>query len=145
MKIIIVVGLFFPQHKLRTMTITIEQLIQNNILIAEFMGCKKLDNGKYEVDEHPYEEHWQGNECDYAPEYMCYDARWEWIMPVVEKIESLKEDFINGNLLLESIGNHAKFIIDDGTRIFTDNIGGSKLEAIYNAVVQFINWYNENK
>ena len=38
----------------------------------------------------------------------------------------------------------AKFIFDDGCRFLNDCMGETKIEAVYNAVVTFIEWYNKN-
>jgi hypothetical protein len=74
---------------------------------------------------------------------MGYDTSWDWLIPVVEKIETID---INGEMvILEAIGKRAKFILEFGCRILPDNEGRSKIEATYKAVVEFIKWYNENK
>ncbi len=59
----------------------------------------------------------------------AYDTSWDWLMPVVEKIEGL------GYFYSDS----------DGERIQVTNIQGkSKIEATYKAVVEFIKWYNHD-
>jgi len=62
-----------------------------------------------------------------------YHSSWDWLMPVVEKIESLRDP--NGNAY--------RFTIDmcnaqiEGTTI--EVLGGAyKLDTVYKAVVQFI-------
>ena len=79
---------------------------------------------------------------------------WESIMKVVEKIESLgyrtlteNECFMITKSKLSSFDVRSK---DDYNTIFSDNYeinhyGGSKKENVYNACVEFIKWYNENK
>jgi hypothetical protein len=90
----------------------------NNKLIAEFMGMNYGD----------------------PIESMEYHTSWDWLMPVVEKIEGLRD----------SKGNAYRFIIDmcnaqiEGANI--EILGGAfKLETTYKAVVEFIKWYNEQK
>ena len=72
-----------------------------------------------------------------------YHENWNELMQVVERIEETEIE--NNILMLESIGNMAKFIFDDGCRFLSDCIGETKIEAVYNACLEFIKWYNENK
>ena len=109
--------------------------MKNNKLIAEFMGLttevfnsgnlnyyfKEFNSGAW------YEEH-----------ELSYNFSWDWLIPVVEKIESLRD--VNGNAY--------RFTIDmcnaqiEGTNI--EILGGAfKLNTTYDAVVQFINQYNK--
>jgi len=69
-----------------------------------------------------------------------YKYSWDWLMPVVEKIEGLRD----------SKGNAYRFSIDmcnaqiEGANI--EILGGAfKLDTTYKAVVEFIKWYNEQK
>lgn len=108
--------------------------MKDNKLIAEFMGLPKVA-------------------CNIGTSYGCitegymhprvdvpvttngmqYKYSWDWLMPVVEKIESL----------IDSNGNAYRFTIDmcnakiEGTRI--EILGDAyKLDATYKAIVQFI-------
>jgi len=74
----------------------------------------------------------------YEEQELSYNVSWDWLMPVVEKIESLRD--VNGNAY--------RFTIDmcnaqiEGTNI--EILGGAfKLNTTYDAVVQFINQYNK--
>ena len=66
-----------------------------------------------------------------------YYTSWKWLMPVVDKIESLKD----------TNGNAYRFTIDmcnaqiEGTPIEVSG-GSYKRDATYKAVVEFIKWYN---
>jgi hypothetical protein len=106
---------------------------ENNKLIAEFMG---YDRG--------------------VSELMGYDTSWDWLMPVVEKIESLGVKFwVKGNTCRVYI-NRELAELDSNVEwngISTEFEGfffiyfeeKTKKEATYKAVVEFIKWYNENK
>lgn len=101
--------------------------MNNNKLIAEFMG--------YEV---------KHGKC-YSPKYndgtiapMQFHKSWDWLMPVVERIESHTDNK----------GDAYRFTIDmcnthiEGTGIET--IGASKkFDAVYQSVVEFIKEYNK--
>jgi hypothetical protein len=96
---------------------------ENNKLIAEFMNSKvTIDtyfiNGMYLTT----------NETD-----LKYHSDWNWIFEVVEKIEKIGgvQIFING-ISCE--------IIFRGKVISKHS--NSKIEAVYNACIEFITWYN---
>ena len=111
----------------------------NNKLIAEFIGYKEYVNeGAIQL--------YIKDKVVKSIGQLDFHSDWSWLMQVVEKIESLTDINSNGCfVLLESIGFNAKFIFDDGTRILKDSKGETKIEAVYNACVEFIKWYNENK
>ena len=100
--------------------------MENNILIAKFMTLQE-NKGSYYF---PKNDEWIPNV------ELEYDTSWNWLMPVVEKIESLRD--VNGNAY--------RFTIDmcnaqiEGTNI--EIIGGSyKRDTTYKAVIQFIKNY----
>ena len=74
----------------------------------------------------------------YEIQDLKFHSDWNWIMEVVEKIESLKgikqfhivenSCYMNGGLIVGS---------------FQNPLG--KKEAVVQAIWQFINWYNEQK
>jgi len=92
--------------------------MNNNKLIAEFMG--------YEV--HPVYEDERHD--------LQYHTSWDWLMPVVEKIESLRDANEDAYRFTIDMCN-AKI---EGTHI--EIIGGSyKLNTTYQAVIEFIKNY----
>jgi len=111
---------------------------ENNKLIAEFMGLPKVDcniGTSYgyitEGYMHPKVD------VPVTTLGMQYKYSWDWLMPVVEKIEGLRD----------SNGNAYRFTIDmcnaqiEGTNI--EILGGRfKLDTTYDAVVEFINQLN---
>lgn len=80
---------------------------------------------------------------DKSFEQIAFSYNYNWLMFLVCEIEKIKIDC--NSIILESIGNNAKFIFDDGCRFLKDNKGETKREAIYKACVEFIKWYNEQK
>lgn len=100
-------------------------ITESNKLIAEFMGEIDLKNGRGE---------WYSEN----PDALKYTESWDWLMPVVEKIESLDVTVeIEGhNCMISDIkdGGYHQYVAHD-----------SKINAIYVSVVAFIKWYNENK
>lgn len=113
--------------------------IEQNKLIAEFMGAKMRKNG-YFYDGITFSTGW--NTC--RPENMKYHDSWDWLMPVVEKIHGL------GWLPTLTFGgryrsySRAVFHNPNNRELF-DREAETMIEATYKAIVQFIQWYNENK
>jgi hypothetical protein len=78
------------------------------------------------------------NEPYFLLEDLPFNKNWDWLMPVVEKIESLGYTFkITGNIVTI---NHPFFEDIDYRK--TDL---SKIEAVYLGVLMFIKWYNNQK
>lgn len=124
-----------------------ESIIENNKLIAEFMGAY-IENGSNErynmLTYHNFPPAKNSNLIHTAivcgVEDMQYHTSWDWLMPVVEKIEDIDEI----NVFIES----------NGTQIYdwrkkTDIVNNiadisfvHKIEHVYDAVVKFTKWYN---
>ncbi len=60
-----------------------------------------------------------------------YDHSWDWLMPVVEKIE-------------ETAPTNVKEINSKGLMIFEIGLFAG-IETVYQSVLEYIKWYNENK
>ncbi len=104
---------------------------ENNKLIAEFLQPSFNGFGTYEF---------KGS--FYGSLKLKFHNDWNWLMKVVEKIESLGYDvFINTCVC--RITDVGQDILED---IETFNYENKK-QAVYNACVEFIKWYNkqENK
>ena len=134
-------------------------ITKNNKMIAEFMGgklsahsqnlinmpqtigeakihCVKgsegLPNGTYSL-------------C-YLHE-LKYHSSWDWLMPVVEKINNTTDEF--GNEMNFQIGNGFVWVDQPiGDRIYfsgneIDHKKEPMIDKVYKAVVEFIQWYNQ--
>ena len=125
------------------------ETIEGNKLIAKFMGAFKenghsdnfrvlpLGGDEYYIDL---------NDEDSAK----FHESWDWLMPVVEEIENTK--MINGDWFMVSIGKFKVSIIRKcrlGNPYFDDEIYHvdtmTKIDATWNAVVEFVEWYNAHK
>ena len=103
---------------------------ENNKLIAEFMGLN-IDNGV---------------QADYMEHELKYHESWNWLMPVVEKIEYI-ESITHGNQFQVIIREEEVGIYDKHTQthiVYIPADGESKLTNTYKAVVEFIKEYNQN-
>lgn len=119
--------------ELKYKKMTEQQIIEGNKLIAEFMGLWESEKG------YLYNPQF---ERGFKVDELQYDLSWDWLMPVVEKIEELNYDV---NIL-----GGAWCIIKDvdpdrseGEEII-DTSGLSKHQATYKACIEFIKWHNEN-
>ena len=116
--------------------------IENNKLIAEFLSvkihpCETIEKFKFL----PIEE--RGLYNGYFIDELKYHEDWNWLMQLVEKIESLgyNIDTMKVDITKYQSSQFCGIYID-GKRIYT-NYCETKIEAVYNACLEFIKWYNE--
>lgn len=105
---------------------TTEEIHEGNILIATFMGHS-------------------------TENYYRYDAYWDQLMPVVDKIDKLT--LLNETYFRTTIGGSRNrthcyiYKYTPGASVGKEVSEGhenSKINAVYKAVVEFIKWYNGN-
>lgn len=136
-----------------------------NSLIAEFMGFRKVscirhENGKYfdyslpdgfdlileEEIEIESQRGWglvsKGN---VFISDLIFNSDWNWLMKVVDKIESIEDGKYDVNIL-----KNGTVIVNYGAggMVICNNVGkigyNEKIEHTYQAVIDFIKWYNES-
>ena len=121
--------------------------IENNKLIAEFLSvkihpCETIENFKFL----PIEE--RGLYNGYFIDELKYHEDWNWLMVVVENIESLEifDRMGRFNINTKNFDENYTSFITDKDEDFIQCEGDTKIEAVYNATVEFIKWYNnQNK
>lgn len=107
---------------------------ENNKLIAEFMGMKPQDKNELDgfwtntIKAHKYD----------SVMNLQFDSSWNWLMEVVEKIESIGFTF-------EVKKNWARVTRKRESIILRWEQDKSKIEAVYKACLEFIKWYNSNE
>ena len=123
-----------------------KNIVENNKLIAEFMGLdweEVVEQCKFNL----YESGHRNNEIIDNPEYWtCYNSSWDWLMKVVEKIESLPDEENNGAFFFEIYQDSVSIIFsnDDYIIDLINVMGqGSRINNVYQAVVEFIQLYNK--
>lgn len=118
-----------------------EQIIKGNKSIAEFRGCKPRtywvggeETHGYGFDDTHITEYWHENDfVSRTP----YHQDWNLLMDVVEKIEQIGFSVVTeGSVCL--IYNLSKGYNESARE-------DSKIKSTWIAVVDFIQWYNENK
>jgi hypothetical protein len=116
---------------------------EGNKIIAEFMGYKPDTTGRYHSmlpTAYLYEGSNYQMQTTFTPKSMKYKTSWAWLMPVVDRIENL------GYGVSIGMGDYC-VIQDDVTSdgIEFTGMAERKIQSVYDAVVEFIKWYNENK
>ena len=102
----------------------IPEIVENNILVAEFMGEEMVGPGfalGFFIGD-AFIDFWE----------LKYSKSWDWLMPVINKIYSMD--------------SYYKYI-EETTRLIVDNkieINTTYIEKTFDDVVKFIKWYNED-
>lgn len=74
-----------------------------------------------------------------------YNSSWDWLMPVVEKIERTNNG-TDDNYFNVTIGcGFDCTIFDAHHELIINTCEQTKIKTVYKAVVEFIEWYNKNK
>jgi len=106
--------------------------MKHNKLIAEFMELEATP--KYNPKEYYVKEYNSGEW--YLPEEMEYHTSWDWLMPVIKKIDSYAceemdfsdyDDYRNKYVFIHNISLH------------------NDIREVYNQVVEFIKQYNKDE
>lgn len=113
----------------------------DNELIAEFMGAKSrkiitMDETfiVYDFGAHTYE-----------VDGLNYDKSWDWLMPVVEKIELLQYEFeiaSSGTQIISTAYSEGDYY-DEFTTY--DSKEETKIQVVYKAIVKFVKWHKIQK
>lgn len=128
---------------------TQEEIIEGNKIIAKFFNLKKEEFIGYDVSIFMH-----SKSCRTLTEDLHFHKDWCWLMPIVEKIESIYDEHhgyfgvyissntctIQGTNLHLAIKNLSKY----GSVYYREVILDSKIESTWYSVVEFIKWYNGN-
>lgn len=130
---------------------------EENKLIAEFMGYDTDNSITYKIPKFEYEVNDYG-QISFEDKFSIYfddmefNTSWEWLMSVIDKIESL--DCNPDALPTWGLQPYSVEIGSFGVQITIDNrvskspfshhVDGSKLDRAFQAVIEFIKWHNKN-
>jgi len=134
-----------------------KEINENRKLISAFMGYEFADIGYFDDED---ETEWQRKNQDWMKqndledigEYFVnikenkwhefddaiYHLSFDWLMPVVEKIEKMDYGFKMRRKVVE-------VYIDSTKEVILKTKESCRMESLFKAVVEFINWYNDNK
>jgi hypothetical protein len=131
---------------------------ENNRIIAEFMGWSihpkhgdkyLINKSKDRVNLPWYSEcNWEASLREFN-----YHSDWNILIPVVEKIESIKYPYhgrfgiyISSNsCTIQSTNFRPDKPIPNSPHYYDTVVLDNKIESVYNAVLRFINFYNKQK
>ena len=120
---------------------TKEKILEGNKIIAEFMQYSDIDC--HECKHSGVCNHLQcGLSTQEKIEQFKFHSSYDWIMPVVEKIEQLlfpNDVFYNIHIL----GGCCVCIISSDMDELGQYSEPTKILTVFKAVVEFIKWYNE--
>lgn len=108
--------------------------IENNKIIAEFMGATFKENEfrfptiVFKTGKNYFENH-----------ELKFHSDWNWLMEVVEKIESILPD--DSIVTIEYKDCYIP-VLEDEEPFTIEGNGETKIQAVYNACLEFIKWYN---
>lgn len=117
----------------------------DNELIAEFMGAEIVEktNGMFKRNERHFSFPISHKMNVVLPEELKYDTSWDWLMPVVEKIE--KYGCIVEIFMALTYGCRITTVHGPIMSFINDNNGGLPgITGVYKSVVEFIKWYNNH-
>lgn len=131
-----------------------EEILNGNKLIAEFMGYTWSKEGDGKTYLKKFIE--QKDIYSTKPDQLQYNSSWNWLMPVVEKIEHLYEQqkvypifeisVIRCRLaLLHPLKYKVWTVGIAPVNTFDDIVASSKIEALWMVIIEFIKYYNENE
>ena len=112
-----------------------DNIIENNKLIAEFLGFQLTSLGWFDNEEHLI-----NVEKDNTFDNLKFHSDWNWLMKVVSKIENYNE---YTSVLFAPQGCAIDCYVKNGFAFSNDC--DTKIEAVYNACIEFIKWYNKQK
>lgn len=124
---------------------------ENNRLIAEFMGGELIypNTCNYGVfkfsakDKHKLTYTTEPTtENGIAEGFLRFNSSWDWLMPVVEKIEGLGYTTEKN---YQRVDRDWQFLITRRSNILFQEFNNDSRIACYDAIVNFIEWYNKNR
>jgi hypothetical protein len=127
-------------------------IIENNKLIAQFMGLENYSTDNV-IEEDKLRWVLESDINKYKSvlsKELKYDSDWNYLMPVIEKIEKLKiEDQIEAGFVTiwsRKDGCTIEYKMYESSDFYVSTkVTTTKIKAVYDTVVQFIKWYNLNK
>ena len=113
-------------------------------MLAEFIGAKDEGDGRYDMYGIIPTIHIDANEPDknhlYRPEDMLFDISFDWSLTVVKKIE---RDPFEGMVIVEIFDERCNIETPDWTEYKNFVVAETKEQAIFDAIVDFVKYYNK--
>jgi hypothetical protein len=107
------------------------EIIENNELIASFMECEKTIDHERVYFKGDFLK--QFDNYNYIRNHsLKFNSDWNWLMLVIDRISKI------------AIDNPHTILYDKSGRILSTHICCS-IETVYERVIEFIKWHNEQK
>lgn len=117
---------------------TMRTIEDNNKLIAEFLGYVQPH------PDYPNSTYWYKK--DESPlTILPFNYDWNWLMKVVDKIEDIEDVDGFSRYVFEIFLSNVNIIDNRYILPIIETYERTKIEATYNAVINFINYYNNEK
>jgi len=110
-----------------------QEILDGNKLIEEFMG-----NTVYKIRNIYFVK--TSEEGSIRLEHCKHHSSWDWLMPVVKQIGTIKVNGIELGTEITGSKDLYGFVVF-GTHIYTEDT--TMQEAVWKGVVKFIKWYNK--
>jgi hypothetical protein len=107
--------------------------MEENKLIAEFMGYHYVAETKMAHD------YFIVKGIYIRPDGIKFDSDWNWLMDVVDKIEGLN---FSVEMNRQEEGDYQCLIVKK--EIIVQTFSSNKMQSIYQSVIKFIKWYEQN-
>lgn len=143
------------------MELTKKEIHEVNELIAIFMGGEPVNKviGNPIAYSFPFEfgyktVHDEGGYVGSGPSScwivtdLMYDTSWDWLFPVIDKINSLGKEY-----QFSTFKTYCSCSVEKGGRVFKDfsfahaeyiTATQTSKEAVYKLIVKFVKWHNQN-
>jgi hypothetical protein len=119
-------------------------IIENNKMIAEFMGLKQGRPDEPVRWKHDWFDD-EGVINGHRNTHLLFHESWSWLMPVVDKIESIEDENRQAKYNVDILQCFVTIIENDTSEEIVDIDRDNKMTAVYEAVLEFIKWYNKQK
>lgn len=115
-------------------------MMTDNEIIAEFMEIRHEPDACLKSKDL----YWHYDQLNVMSDKLYFDTSWDWLMPVVEKIESLGYcHWLSLNRLDNNF--YSQFLNENNEVEAYSFCAPIKIVSVYNSVVEFIKWYNQQK
>lgn len=113
-----------------------KNIVENNKLFAEFLGYSQPH------PDYPNTTYWYKKDCQPLT-ILLFHSDWNWLMRVVEKIENLQDENSCAIYNVQIEQCFVEIIINHTSETIVEVDSNSKIQAVYQACVEFIKWHNK--
>ena len=112
-----------------------KEIIENNKLIADFMNSEAMF---LNTAINPYGAYHRMKSGHQGYEPLKYHKEWNWLMPVVEKIETMDYGIKMCRKVVE-------IYIDSTKENIIKTKESCRIDSLYEAIIEFIKYYNDKE